>query len=256
MNKTFFLPLFSCFILNISHANGNQLAEGAIHRVWTEHSKYENGEKGMEIHVKFEVSGVKGRNCEVLVYFHHENESPVKDRNGRFRTSDGNVSCSRDFVPPYESTSYADFALFMPYDELHLTGHSDLKFYVAIRGNGQWLATGNYIPFSLNWNPATPASRTETPEVKTGSLTCEVDCPRKGYSCADFIISIGNREFRNSSGLSGSGIVTFNGVPEGTYNVSISFKDSKKSDNAASPPYSPLTKQVSVRRGEQSRVKF
>ncbi len=239
-----------------------------IQQVWTEHNEYENNQKGMRIYVKFSISGMRGKDCRVVAYFYHENGSPVKDENNSFNTSSGNASCGKSFTPPYDNTSYKHFGLFMPYDELHLDGKFDLKYYVAIWGNGRQLESSDYRSFTLDWNAP---SRSE-PQIKleeNGSLSCEIECPKGKYACNDFVIHLSKKlpyERIGSYSVSSAGYINFSSLTPGTYMVVISFrqevyKDSKTSDSVGGrvPPALPFRnseRQVVIKGGERSRVKF
>ena len=119
-----------------------------ILKVWVDHNQFEDGVKGMRIHVKFEVDKLKGGKGSVNAYFHYKNGNPLKDFNEKYRTTNGKVSCGRHFQPGYVNTTYEDFKLFMPYRELHMkAGKYDLKFNVQIFDEG----TGQSLSSSSDW---------------------------------------------------------------------------------------------------------
>lgn len=75
----------------------------------------------------------------------------VKDRNERYCTTNGMVSASQKFTPPYENTTYENIAIFIPNDELHLyPGKQTYYVYVAIWDNStsQFLGFSDYATFS------------------------------------------------------------------------------------------------------------
>lgn len=91
-----------------------------IKEVWVERNAYDSyGNKGMMIHVNFDVKGMLNQAGQVAVYFYGSDGSPLKDKNGVYCTSEGDVATHVDFTPDYENCSFKDLSIFMPYDELH-----------------------------------------------------------------------------------------------------------------------------------------
>lgn len=89
--------------------------------------------KGMVIHVKFSITGLKGIECRATAYFAMQSGDALKDVNGEYNTTDGQVSTGVSFTPGYEVTQYDNLELFIPYDELELgPGAYDLKFHVEL----------------------------------------------------------------------------------------------------------------------------
>ena len=68
--------------------------EARILKVWVDHNQFEDGVKGMRIHVKFEVDNLKGGKGSVIAYFYYKNGNPLKDFNEKYRTTNGEVSGS------------------------------------------------------------------------------------------------------------------------------------------------------------------
>ena len=129
-----------------------------IEKVWMEHDVWENGEKGMRIHVKFDNKNMKGHTGRVIAYFYWDdtNGNPLKDRDNRYHTTDGNVCVGEGFTPSYDNSTYNDFKLFMPLDQFDITtsGKHSIKFFVAIRDNtiGEQLTDSDwqYITYTKN----------------------------------------------------------------------------------------------------------
>lgn len=112
------------------HQPGKPMA--SIEKVWVDHNVYENGSKGMRIHVKFNIYNLKSKQCNAAAYFYTESGNALKDKNQSYRTTSGEVSCGEDFKPGYENTLYSDFKLFMPYSELHVNYKGSFKFFVNL----------------------------------------------------------------------------------------------------------------------------
>ncbi len=114
--------------INIKQAASVPTAK--IESVWVDHNQFQNFQKGMIIHVKFTVDNMKGKKGRCVAYFYYANGTALKDWNNRYCTTDGHVSTGEDFTPSYTNSTYHDFRIFMPYDELHATGA--LKFFIQL----------------------------------------------------------------------------------------------------------------------------
>ncbi|MEM9679119.1 MAG: hypothetical protein AAF901_02245 [Bacteroidota bacterium] len=102
--------------------------DGKFNKVWAEHNVYEYGVKGMKIHADYNINNMKGTKGKLVAYFYYKDGTKLKDTNKKYRTTDGQVSTSKDFNPNYDRTLYSDYWVFIPYDEFHLgTGKTNLK---------------------------------------------------------------------------------------------------------------------------------
>lgn len=119
--------------IDITQAASAISRSGEIEEVWVDYDQWENGRKGMLIHVKFTVNNMLNRTGRCAAYFFYQDGDRLEDYNDNYSTPDGQVAFSETFVPKYENTRFKDFQLFMPYEELHLSsGRTDLKFYILI----------------------------------------------------------------------------------------------------------------------------
>lgn len=111
-------------------------ASATVKSITTEHNLYQNGKKGMNVKVSFDVSGMKGKTGNCVAYFYFENGTALNDNNQYYYTTDGKVSSSTKYTPGWDNTTYTDVKIFIPYSELHLgSGKSNLKAYVEIFDN-------------------------------------------------------------------------------------------------------------------------
>lgn len=144
--------------IDIKQAGARSNITAKIDQIWMDHDVWENGEKGMRIHVKFDNKNMKGHTGRVIAYFYWDDASgnPLKDRDSRYHTTDGNVCVGEGFTPSYDNSTYNDFKLFIPYSQFDITakGKHSLKFFVAIRDNtiGEQLTDSEwqYITFTKN----------------------------------------------------------------------------------------------------------
>ncbi len=130
-----------------------------INEVTVDHNYYNYGTKGMMIHVNFDVVHALSHDLEVVAWFFHDNSKSSKliDRDRRYRTSDGQVSVGEPACPSYESSTYSDFKLFIPYNQLHLARRDsryNLKFYVGVYDKTwkKMIGTSGYVYFNMGWN--------------------------------------------------------------------------------------------------------
>lgn len=97
-------------------------------KIWVDYNVTEGGEKGMKIHVKFEVSGMEGVDSYLLIYFQKTDGTDLKTGSSAYGSKDGRVVAKRALKPGYDVTVYKDLDVFMPYTELNLTsGKYNLK---------------------------------------------------------------------------------------------------------------------------------
>ncbi len=88
-----------------------------INNIWVDHDVYDNGVKGMRIHIKFGVQGLKNESGYIGAYFYDRNKNEAKNFHcdSKYRTSDGLISIGKTINPRYENSTYEDLKLFMPY---------------------------------------------------------------------------------------------------------------------------------------------
>jgi len=117
-----------------------------------DHNVYEGGKKGMNIKVSFAVQGMKGKTGRVNVYFYYKDGTRLKDCNNKYCTIDDNVATWEDFTPGWDNTTYTDFKIFMPYEEMHMpSGKFDLKLFASVRNktkNSKELADSDWYYFT------------------------------------------------------------------------------------------------------------
>lgn len=128
---------------------------GRIGFIWMEHNSYVYNEKGMKIHFMFTVTNVRNVRCFAAAYFESQfGGLKLRDYNNRCCTTDGYVAVHKDFTPEYDSTTYNDFQLFIPYSELHLDNgkiHS-LRFFINLCDYPEYtyFVRSQYVNFSVS----------------------------------------------------------------------------------------------------------
>lgn len=110
-------------------------ASASFKDLWIDYDVTEGGKKGMRIHVKFTTYGMKGLDSYLAIYFLDENGTSLKDKGGdsNYASSQDTVAVYRDLKPGYDPAEYADYTVFMPYQELDLAdGDWDLTMDVKL----------------------------------------------------------------------------------------------------------------------------
>lgn len=104
-----------------------------INRVWVEHNVYENGQKGMRIHVNFDCYNMRGFKGWCIAWFYNANNSAMKNySSSSYANSEHNVGTWTTFTPGYTNCSYSDVSLFIPNSAITGKG-SNLYFQVSIQ---------------------------------------------------------------------------------------------------------------------------
>ena len=124
----------------------------------TEYNVTKDSEKGMIVHLNFNVLNFRGRKGRAVAYFYLADGTPLKDFDEQYHTNDGHVSAGVDFSPGYDNADYNDLPIFMPYAQLHMTpGTASLTYKVTwwnMEDQVQ-LATSTQVPFTYNRAPVT-----------------------------------------------------------------------------------------------------
>lgn len=130
--KTVFLTLLLVVVTSL------QAQTAKIDDVWVDHNITQNGQLGMIIHSKFSVQSMMNKQGNFIIWFYNEDESPIKgyDQQKYVNTS-GYLAVYEKFTPNYARTSFNDFKLFFPYDNLKKSlgaenGRYNLKYRVNV----------------------------------------------------------------------------------------------------------------------------
>lgn len=112
-------------------------AKAKFDKVWVDYNVTEDGERGMRIHVKFEVSNMEGVDSYLMVYF-EESDGTKLTTSSSLYGKDGNVVAKRALKPGFDVTVYKDLDIFMPYSALNLSkGKYNLKMDVDLADDDQ-----------------------------------------------------------------------------------------------------------------------
>lgn len=128
-----------------------------INNITVDHNVYQNGYKGMRIHVKFDAYSVLNHTIKVCVYFAYKNGSDLNGVVGsNYITPNGKATVQDTGTAHYTNSTWSDFTLFMPYVNLNMaSGCKDvsLEGQVGIRDvtTDEWL-TSSYKKFTFTFS--------------------------------------------------------------------------------------------------------
>lgn len=102
-------------------------------KIWVDYDITEGGLKGMRIHTKLTVYGMKNVASAIAIYFETGDGKRLRDTNKSYYTTGGDVTVQRELKIDYDPGVYDDLVVFMPYSELDLKpGEYDLKMDVDL----------------------------------------------------------------------------------------------------------------------------
>jgi hypothetical protein len=142
-------PTSSPFGSNTSINNNNSGVKATFTKQWVDYNITEKGRTGMRIHTTFSVSGIKGVDSFLALYFAKKDGTKLSSNNSEYRSKDGQVAIYRALKPNYDETVYNDLTVFIPYDEFNLTrGKYDLQIDSdVIYENGDTVGHLNFYDF-------------------------------------------------------------------------------------------------------------
>jgi hypothetical protein len=148
-----------------NNSNKGPISIGEV-KIGVRHNVIVNQKKGMRIYPAFEVSNAKEIELSVNAYFYFSSGQVLKDNDGEFCTTDGNVSVGKTITPCCVTTIYNSndpydayrtnvtldvLDIFIPYDELHLAKNRNhqLKFLVQIFNQNNNVAASGWVYFDV-----------------------------------------------------------------------------------------------------------
>lgn len=145
-------------------AKAVQNTTAKINRTWIETGTVRDGRSGITIHANVDLDDAKGRliGCQAMFYSSPGGWS-LRDKNGQYR-----VSPSLNYVAAFhffrseerEVRGRDDIAVFIPIEELHITGkhkyriYTQLSLYADPGKNGVFLAESDYYPVIIDLTKA------------------------------------------------------------------------------------------------------
>lgn len=192
--------------------------------VRTEHNVYENGKKGMNIYAKFTVHNMKDFEGWCIAWFADGNNNLLKYYGtSNYTNSSSNILSYDVFVPIYESATFTDFKIFMPYEELHKQG--DMTFYLELRekSTGKSLAQSSWYSFRYGSTNTSSSSTQTTLSVSKSSITSS------SYGTTEYITVTSNKPWEIQYPSSAMYSVTRNGNTL-TVKINQNYTNSTRTD--------------------------
>src|SRR6188768_2466818 len=103
------LSLCSFLFLSAKTSTKNFTANATFDKLWIDYDVFDNGIKGMKIHVKFTAYEMKDMDAFLAIYFQtdDENSTWLKDKNSKYNSSDGYVAVYRSIKPQYDPAIFS-----------------------------------------------------------------------------------------------------------------------------------------------------
>src|SRR6185436_16563598 len=96
--------------------------------MWVDYDIFEDDKKGMRVHAKFSIKGMKSVEGYLAIYFETKEGEKLKSDVSGFRSKSGQLAAYKSITPGYDETEYKDLNIFIPYSAFNLTqGKHDLK---------------------------------------------------------------------------------------------------------------------------------
>ena len=90
-----------------------------VKKVWVDYDVFENKQKGMRIHVNFEVTGLKGVDSKITARVRRDDDTFLAS-SGTYSNSENQLETSFSMNPGFATTEYEDADMFLPYSEMNL----------------------------------------------------------------------------------------------------------------------------------------
>jgi hypothetical protein len=163
-----FVCLVAAVLFAVSvNAQRTAVKPGAtFEKIWVDYNVTEGGQKGMRIHLKFNVRGMKGADAAVRIYFLTPDGKNLPDKNSNFASAAGYVALYKNLRIDYDPGYYEDLAVFMPYSELDLEGGEyDLKMVVDLiyRASGEFIQRLTSYDFNYTQPETEPTNTAPLP---------------------------------------------------------------------------------------------
>lgn len=134
--------------------NNNRNSDGVTFKVirkWVDYNVTEDGQKGMRIHVNFEVTGLKGVDSLMAVRVMKENGDILTNSNSSYSNDAGELEVSFSMKPGFETTVYKDADVFLPYNQINISrGKWDLKLDIDLKyADGELIKHMDVYPFEF-----------------------------------------------------------------------------------------------------------
>ncbi len=121
-------------------------------RKWVDYNVTEDGQKGMRIHVNFEVTGLKGVDSLLAVRVMKENGDILTNSNSSYSNDAGELEVTFSMKPGFDTTVFKDADVFLPYNQIIISrGKWDLKLDFDLKyADGELIKHMDVYPFEFD----------------------------------------------------------------------------------------------------------
>ena len=115
-----------------------------------------SGRRGIRVHGKFTINNFVGRKGRFAAFFHFKGQSGLikglpTPGSPNYKSPNGAATIQQRFTPKYKNTTFPNFKLFMPYDELNLArGWHNLVAVLEIQDERAKFLTTKKVDFGVN----------------------------------------------------------------------------------------------------------
>jgi len=95
-------------------------ASAVVNKLWIVHNRRRGNDTGLEVHATVSINGCRGRSCAVGAWFWAANGARLLDFDRQYAVN-GQVYANVVVTPDYDVATFPDVAVFIPYDQLHLS---------------------------------------------------------------------------------------------------------------------------------------
>jgi len=136
---------------SVNNTRNSDAVTFKVVRKWVDYNVTEDGQKGMRIHVNFEVTGLKGVDSLMAVRVMKENGDILTNSNSSYSNDDGELEVSFSMKPGFETTVYKDADVFLPYNQIIIgRGKWDLKLDIDLKyADGELIKHMDVYPFEF-----------------------------------------------------------------------------------------------------------
>lgn len=136
--------LFTLIVLTMSATSVHASTNAEFKKVWLEHGVTKNGQKGMVVHAKITIDGMKGKKVDAVAWIKDENGNYLKKWNGN------NLYNEKRLNVTYENSVWEDVPIFIPYDDMDFkSGKHSYYALVSINSiNGKCLYVSDDVEFT------------------------------------------------------------------------------------------------------------
>lgn len=152
----------------------DNVSRSKVRRIWIDQDTNVEGQLGMLVHLDTDIAGYEGAGA-FLIFRIQTADGDYLKGDGEFANGDGDLQFQIEITPDSDVSRYRDATVFIPYDEIGLSGTWNLKLDVDVaRADGEFTEHLTFKEFQFN---AKPVPETISGGVLNGRATNLVKPP-------------------------------------------------------------------------------